>query len=410
MDGLPTPQGIVTELSVNGLIAVTWAGAGLGILFTSARIAITWAGAGLGILFTSARIAITWAGAGLGILFTSARIAIRMVYVKRLLADDYFMLLALAFLITNAILQTLQAPHLYYMVLNMTGPDIVHHGLHYTYYEFAIIGVFWSVLWSVKASFLALFWMISNGLPRYRRVWWATVVFAAVAYIGCWIASVYTCHPPSNYFKFGKCTKPIDQRGSVISISYSTAVDILTDLLIMSLPLRIIWQAKINMQQKIGLVIVFCLGIVIVAAAIIRAVAITGKAYSDQAALAVWSIVESSISIIVGCLPPFRAIISTKPNTNQSPYGSSGATPNSYDRNHSARGKHRSDAASWSEPPLPLHDLGPYQNSLDYRTCAQDVYISGGQIPPNNVLHSAEEEALRGDIKMVQEFSVVSSR
>ncbi|OQD91498.1 hypothetical protein PENSOL_c052G06015 [Penicillium solitum] len=341
MDGLPTPQGIVTELSVNGLIAVTWA------------------------------------GAGLGILFTSARIAIRMVYVKRLLADDYFMLLALAFLITNAILQTLQAPHLYYMVLNMTGPDIVHHGLHYTYYEFAIIGVFWSVLWSVKASFLALFWMISNGLPRYRRVWWATVVFAAVAYIGCWIASVYTCHPPSNYFKF-----------------------------VMSLPLRIIWQAKINMQQKIGLVIVFCLGIVIVAAAIIRAVAITGKAYSDQAALAVWSIVESSISIIVGCLPPFRAIISTKPNTNQSPYGSSGATPNSYDRNHSARGKHRSDAASWSEPPLPLHDLGPYQNSLDYRTCAQDVYISGGQIPPNNVLHSAEEEALRGDIKMVQEFFI----
>lgn len=168
MDGLPTPQGIVTELSVNGLIAVTWA------------------------------------GAGLGILFTSARIAIRMVYVKRLLADDYFMLLALAFLITNAILQTLQAPHLYYMVLNMTGPDIVHHGLHYTYYEFAIIGVFWSVLWSVKASFLALFWMISNGLPRYRRVWWATVVFAAVAYIGCWVASVYTCHPPSNYFKFGR--------------------------------------------------------------------------------------------------------------------------------------------------------------------------------------------------------------
>lgn len=168
MDGLPTPKGVVTELSVNGLIAVTWA------------------------------------GAGLGILFTSARIAIRIVYVKRLLADDYFMLLALALLITNAILQTLQAPHLYYMVLNMTGPDIVHHGLHYTYYEFAIIGVFWSVLWSVKGSFLALFWMISNGLPHYRRVWWATAVFAALTYIGCWIASVCTCHPPSNYFKFGR--------------------------------------------------------------------------------------------------------------------------------------------------------------------------------------------------------------
>jgi hypothetical protein len=168
MDGLAAPQGVVTQLSVNGLIAVTWA------------------------------------GAGLGILFTSARIVIRIVYVKRLLADDYFMLLALVLLITNAILQTLQAPHLYYIVLDMSGPDIVYHGLHYTYYEFAIIAIFWSVLWSVKASFLALFWMISNGLPRYRRIWWATAVFAALAYIGCWIASVYTCHPPSNYFKFGR--------------------------------------------------------------------------------------------------------------------------------------------------------------------------------------------------------------
>ncbi|KAJ5971471.1 uncharacterized protein N7479_001389 [Penicillium vulpinum] len=168
MERLPTPKGVVTELSVSDLVAITWA------------------------------------GAGLGILFTSARIAVRIVYMKRLLADDYFMLLALTFLITNAILQTLQAPHLYYMVLNTTGPDIVHHGLRYTFYEFAIIGIFWSVLWSVKASFLALFWMISNGLPRYRRVWWATVVFAALAYIGCWVASVYTCHPPSNYFKFGR--------------------------------------------------------------------------------------------------------------------------------------------------------------------------------------------------------------
>ena len=58
---------------------------------------------------------------------------------------------------------------------------------------------------------------------------------------------------------------------------------------------------------------------------------------------------------------------------------------------------------------MPLQDLGPYQNSLDYRTCAQDVCISGGHILPNNVLHSASGEALRGDIKrgdikMVQEF------
>jgi hypothetical protein len=63
----------------------------------------------------------------------------------------------------------------------------------------------------------------------------------------------------------------------------------------MSLPLRILWVAKINFKQKLGLALVFCLGFAIIAAAIIRAIEITGKTFSDQAALAVWGIVESSI-------------------------------------------------------------------------------------------------------------------
>jgi hypothetical protein len=63
----------------------------------------------------------------------------------------------------------------------------------------------------------------------------------------------------------------------------------------MSLPLRIIWVVKINLKQKIGLALVFCLGIAIIGASVIRAVEITGKTFQDQAALAVWGLVESSI-------------------------------------------------------------------------------------------------------------------
>lgn len=122
---------------------------------------------------------------------------------NRLLADDYLILLALAFLIANSVLQTLQAPHLYYILHQPKGPDLVDHVEHYTYSEFAIIGIFWSVLWSIKGSFFALFYVLLDGLPFYRRVWWPVTVFAFLAYVGCWIVSVLTCHPPSNYFKFG---------------------------------------------------------------------------------------------------------------------------------------------------------------------------------------------------------------
>lgn len=148
-------------------------------------------------------IGITWGGASLAIVFICARLVVRVKYMKRLLADDYFMLFALVLLVANAILHTLQTPHLYYLGLHPTGAEIEYHVLHYLCYEFAISGIFWTILWSVKGSFLALFWMVSDGLPVYRRAWWAVVVFACLAYLGCWVVLVYTCHPPSSYFKYG---------------------------------------------------------------------------------------------------------------------------------------------------------------------------------------------------------------
>ena len=126
------------------------------------------------------------------------------------------------------------------------GQPLLDNGNKYVHYEFVIIGLFWTILWCVKASFLALYYRLFDGLPKYRKAWWAVVIFTVGAYIGCWvsfrsyhttraqidtsqISSVWTCHPPANYFHFGQCNKPIDQRGGSISIIYTTVVDVLTD-------------------------------------------------------------------------------------------------------------------------------------------------------------------------------------
>ncbi|EAW09348.1 uncharacterized protein ACLA_035510 [Aspergillus clavatus NRRL 1] len=355
-------------------------------------------------------IAVTWVGAVLGVVFASVRIGIRLRRMKRLLADDYFVLAALAFLITNAALQTVQAPHLYYMLLNKGGPDMRYHATLYIRYEFVIIGIFWSVLWCIKGSFLALFWIISDGLPQYRCAWWGISIFTVLTYIGCWLGSVLNCHPPSNYFKLGKCTKPIDIQASLISICYSTAVDISTDLMIMYFPLRILWKTKMNLRQKLGLATVFCLAFIIIAASIVRAVAITGKSYSDQAALSVWSIAESSISMIVGCLPPFKTFVSgnnSSANYNYN-YNSSRLAGNNYDRS-SARIKRRSvTTGSWSELPIPLQERSrnTYQN-LEYGAQRKnDVHIVTGGVSPSDHsrLSISEDGSGHNEIRMVKEF------
>ena len=81
------------------------------------------------------------------------------------------------------------------------------HGNEYVRYEFNTIALFWTVLWGVKASFLALYWQLFQGLRVYQRWWYAVAVFFFGAYIGCWIASALNYHPASMYFHFGKACR-----------------------------------------------------------------------------------------------------------------------------------------------------------------------------------------------------------
>jgi hypothetical protein len=119
-------------------------------------------------------IAIAWAGVGLAAFFVSARIYARIHETKRLGIDDYWMLLAFMFLAVNALLQTLQTHSSYYLVYAGArrvshGAPLMAQGNVYVRYEFVIIGFFWTVLWCVKASFLALYWRLFEGFAQWRR-------------------------------------------------------------------------------------------------------------------------------------------------------------------------------------------------------------------------------------------------
>ena len=153
--------------------------------------------------------AINWAGVALAAIFVVARTMIRYFRIERLGYDDYWIFFAFIVLMANAILQHYQAPHTYYLSnvqagLIPVGPGLFDHGNAYVRYEFASIGLFWTILWSVKASFLALFWKLFEGLHVFQKWWYGVCIFTFLTYVGCWIASINNCHPASAYFRFGK--------------------------------------------------------------------------------------------------------------------------------------------------------------------------------------------------------------
>ncbi|KFY34375.1 hypothetical protein V494_06825 [Pseudogymnoascus sp. VKM F-4513 (FW-928)] len=267
-------------------------------------------------------IIIVWVATGLAGCFVVARTAIRIKKIEKLHVDDYLIYTAFLVLIANAVLQTIQAPHCYNLarlvngLSTLTEEETVASGNTYLRYEFTIIGLFWTVLWLVKASFLAFFYMLFDGLQVYRRIWWGVVVFAFLSYVGCWIVSINVCHPARNYFVFGACSLDIDKKTSIVAVLYSTVVDVLTDIMIMAMPLRLLWKVHISKSEKMGLAGVFGIGVLIIVFAIARAVQIAFTTTSDSVLLALWGIIESTVSVIVGCLPPFKSLFTRRLQTS----------------------------------------------------------------------------------------------
>lgn len=107
-----------------------------------------------------------------------------------------------------AVLQTEQIPSLYYVTYLQAGriqiaADTAQKSVQLARWQFPIIKLFWTVLWSVKASFLAIFYRLVKPFVLYRRIWYGVAVFTFLAYVGCVVSSALTCSPPSDYFVAG---------------------------------------------------------------------------------------------------------------------------------------------------------------------------------------------------------------
>jgi hypothetical protein len=151
-------------------------------------------------------LAIIWTTFTVASLFVILRLTVRWRQNRSFLTDDYWIIWAWACLLTMAILQTQQMDALWYMTYLGAGrlppipEEIMAHKYQLTRWQFPIIKLFWVVLWSVKASFMAVFYRLVQPFPILRKLWYAVAVITVLAFIGCVISSALTCSPPSDYF------------------------------------------------------------------------------------------------------------------------------------------------------------------------------------------------------------------
>lgn len=95
----------------------------------------------------------------------------------------------------------------------------------------------------------------------------------------------------------------------------------------MLLPIRLVWNLQVPRGQKIAIIALFASGFICIGFATLRVVQI-GRQAGDQHApnptwLALWTVVETSIAICIGCSPSF-AILNRSIGTSQISYDAQG--------------------------------------------------------------------------------------
>ncbi|KAF5524635.1 hypothetical protein CGCA056_v005320 [Colletotrichum aenigma] len=269
---------------------------------------------------------------------------------RRLHADDYFIFAGLATLTALSAVITSMLPQLYLSgeytkaaakepltPLPLPVDEFMARTVASLKMMFSQMLLFWTTLWAAKFSILFFVRRLIIGLPNYIRAWWVCFTVVLLLYLACMLSNFLTCTPLEKYWSTTGCSAPEDLVRADASIKFATSADVAADIFIMILPLNLLRKLTTSRTHKLGLVVLFSLGAIIIAFALVRLVQVT-KATSDTAKdpttvangpvlLSMWSHVESTVSIIVATLPAFRFLLSKSRNaTRQAPSKYAGQT------------------------------------------------------------------------------------
>ncbi|MCJ1464989.1 hypothetical protein MMC07_003604 [Pseudocyphellaria aurata] len=252
---------------------------------------------------------------GFSVLFVIARTTIRLRYQKRLFIDDAFLFLAEICLCASVGLLYACADSLFLNEALITRPSTVvlppdylnrlsrSHKLDYAY----IILTFTSIF-AVKFSFLFFFRILVRRIHKMSVYWWVAVTVTTVAWVFCVLEPFIFC----PYFdeRLDSCKSDKSDASKEIGFAVMvTILDIMTDVLIIVIPVQLLWNVRIKRRQKIILGATLCLSIVMVLTAIVRISAILiGKDQVDMVWANFWQIIENCLAVMVVCLSAFRSV------------------------------------------------------------------------------------------------------
>ncbi|KAH7034011.1 hypothetical protein B0J12DRAFT_731978 [Macrophomina phaseolina] len=218
--------------------------------------------------------------------------------------DDFFAFLSAALWACNCVVMQVSinyglGRHIWNVAISDFSPRFMR-----LWFIYALIytGVMFSAKLSILLFYRSLF-ALNISIPR----WTVVIVFVVGDSVLRFIVHVLQCIPVSAYWDFTITNAHCIDRGSYyVSIA---VLNVVGDVLILSLPLPILWRLRIGRFQKIKISIIFILGSSTCLVSILRIRPIllykrqgTNDLTFYLVELGIWTQVETAIGVICACV------------------------------------------------------------------------------------------------------------
>ncbi|KAH6683010.1 hypothetical protein B0J14DRAFT_136437 [Halenospora varia] len=253
----------------------------------------------------SAFMGCIWVFTCISFIFVCFRIFNRLRAFKRLWFDDILISVAWSMIFTSTILSQKTYKALYFStrLTYLVNPSsearsMSRRGLDLSSgMMLAIQVLYYCTLLVVKLSFLVFFRrLVYAAKIRYLKVSWWVILFVTIATWVASLADVPFCGLLGSLPYDSHCMFWSD-RPMYPSLIANAVMDVVTDLLIMAIPIALLWKVQIQMRQKLGLAGIFGLMVITMAIAIIRVAVL--DVMMDQPRLFFWTAMEPPVGKFV---------------------------------------------------------------------------------------------------------------
>ncbi|KAI1165532.1 hypothetical protein F5B18DRAFT_609990 [Nemania serpens] len=252
---------------------------------------------------------------GFALLCFVARISIRLKYQKQLRLDDAFLIIAAASLIAATGILYHICYFLYLHSAALLDPEVIPYvivdftqllDLQKKVYPFLALS--WTTTYAIKGCFLAfmrpLVWHISRGVNWY---YWFIVGFCIISWAFVVAEPFIIC--PYFGVEAAQCFNSTVNNAKTVGLTaLITVLDILSDLMVVSIPIIVLRNSLLSRSTKFGVAIFLCLSIFMAIVAIVRISGFYYKGLEDDIWEFFWQQTEGAVAVMMASITAFRTL------------------------------------------------------------------------------------------------------